>query len=321
MKAATMPSESKMKQEFPSDDIEAFQDSGQPVFKSEDIEAMRKDCCPPVAVGDMVSRCAPEIAVVEPKRRPDILKEIRFVADNEATEHVLNGDRKLRILRGQNKLHIWEYPDTEQKISNRYVVVFDPQKGVTDSADYGVIKVIDRFWMMDGEEPRIVATFYGHIDKDITIWIAAQIAKYYNNALLVVESNTYDSDIKEDDSEFIFDTIAEYYDNLYSRTPADKIVEGAPVKYGFNTNRNTKPMIISHYTALLRERAYVERDEETLNEGRTFETKKDGSTGAKQGKHDDRLMATMIGLYVCYQMPPPTEVKAMRTERLRRTAL
>ena len=80
-------------------------------------------------------------------------------------------------------------------------------------------------------------------------------------------------------------------------------------------------MIISHYTALLRERAYVERDEETLNEGRTFETKKDGSTGAKQGKHDDRLMATMIGLYVCYQMPPPTEVKAMRTERLRRTAL
>lgn len=320
MMAATMPNEIKMKQEYPSDDIEAFQDSGSPVFKADDVEALRKDCCLPVAVGDLVSKCAPEIAVVEPKRRKEILEDIRFVVDTEATRHVLEGDAKLRLLKGTNKLHIWEYPDTTQRISNRYIVMFDPQKGVTDSADYGVIKVIDRYWMMYGEEPKVVALFYGHKDKDITIWIATQVAKWYNNALLVVESNTYDSDVKEDDAEFIFDTIAEYYDNLYSRTPADKIVEGAPIKYGFNTNRNTKPMIINHYIALIRERAYIERDEETLNEARVYETKKDGSTGAKQGKHDDRLMATMIGLYVCYQMPIPTEVKAVIREPVRRTA-
>ncbi len=308
-KAATMPSESKMKQEYPSDDIEAFQDSGSPVFKSEDVEAMRAGCCPPVAVGKMVSKCAPEIAIVEPKRRREILQDVRFEPDAEVTDFVLNGDQKLRMKKGENHLHVWEYPDKEQKISNRYVVVFDPQKGVSDSADYGVIKVIDRYWMMYGEEPTVVALFYGHIDKDVTIWIAAQIAKWYNDATLVIESNTYDSDSKEDDSEFIFDIIAEHYKNLYSRTSADKIRTGAPIKYGFNTNKNTKPMIINHYIAILRERAYIERDEETLNEARYFENKKDGTTGAKQGKHDDRLMATMIGLYVCYQLPIPAEIK------------
>ncbi|NDV47922.1 hypothetical protein D0T49_12790 [Paludibacter sp. 221] len=322
MMAATMPSESKMKQEFPSNDIEAFQDSGSPVFKSEDVEKLRAGCCPPVAVGDMISSCSPQIAIVEPERRKEILKNVRFLKDNEATDFVLNGDQKIRFIKGVNKLHIWEYPDTEQKISNRYVVVFDPQKGTSEGADYGVIKVFDRYWMKYGEKPQVVALFYGHIDKDITIWIAAQIARYYNDALLVIESNTYDStDRSGDETEFIFDTIAEYYDNLYSRTSAEKIREGAPIKYGFQTNKNTKPMIISHYIAILRESGYIERDEETLNEARTYEKKKDGSYGAKAKKHDDRIMATMIGLYVCYQLPTPAVIKnAPETSTIRRTA-
>ena len=79
-------------------------------------------------------------------------------------------------------------------------------------------------------------------------------------------------------------------------------------------------MIINHYVGLLREKAYVERDEETLNEARVFENKPNGGTGAKQGKHDDRLMATMIGLYVCYQLPTPAIIKPVQTRVARRTA-
>jgi len=320
MKAATMPSESKMKQEYPSDDIEAFQDSGSPVFKAEDVEAMRPDCRLPDVVGTLASLCPPELALTEPHRRSEILKELRFVKDEAATEAVLHGDAKQRLNRGINKLHVWEMPDKEIKISNRYLVVFDPQKGVSESADYGVIKVLDRYWMMYGEKPEIVAMFYGHIDKDVTIWIAAQIAKWYNNALLVVESNTYDSDNKEDQTEYIFETIKEYYDNLYSRTPAEKVREGAPIRYGFNTNRSTKPMIIANFKAILREQGYIERDEETLNEARVYEEKKDGTTGAKHGKHDDRLMATMILITICFQMPIPAEIKAAQTGHVKRTA-
>lgn len=313
-KAATMPSESKMKQEYPSDDIEAFQVSGSLVFNIEHIEALRSDCCPPVEVGKLVSDCPPEVAIVEPRRRSDILKNIHFERDDRATKSILEGDAATRLKGGINRLHIWEYPDKEQKISNRYVVVFDPQRGRSESADYGVIKVIDRYWMMSGGKPEVVAMFYGRMDKDVTIWIAAMIAKYYNDALLVVESNVYDGGLDvshEDESEFIFDTIAEYYDNLYSRTPAEKIKEGAPIEYGFHTNRNTKPMLISTYEGIIRERAYVERDSGTLDEARTFERKKDGKTGAKDKHHDDRIMATMIGLYVCYKMPIPRRIGAI----------
>ena len=308
--AATMPSETKMRQEFPSDDIEAFQDSGSPAFKAEDVEKLRKDCCKPEFVGTLSAKVLPDMAVIDPKKRADILKQVEFILDTEATDWVRNGDQKTAFNKGLNKLHIWEMPDKEQRISDRYVVTFDPQRGTSDTADYGVIKVFDRYWMMYGEKPSLVATFYGHIDKDITLWIAAQVAVFYDNALLVVESNTYDqTNSGGDETEFIFDMLAEHYDNLYSRTPADKIRENAPIRYGFQTNKNTKPMLINNYIGIIREQSYIERDEETLNEARTYEQKKDGSYGAKAGKHDDRIMATMIGLYICYNLPIPKEIK------------
>ncbi len=181
-----------------------------------------------------------------------------------------------------------------------------------------MIAVFDRYWMMYGGKPEIVAEWRGQIDKDITIWLAAQIAKYYNNALLVVESNTYDSESKEDDAEFIFDTIVDYYPNLYSRTPADKIVEGAPVKYGFHTGKSTKPIIKENYVTMLREKGYVERNSMALDEARIYEQKPNGKFGAKEGGHDDILMTRMIGCHICYKLPAPAVIEEQRTSVSRR---
>ncbi|MDR0371576.1 MAG: hypothetical protein LBH80_06965 [Prevotellaceae bacterium] len=308
---AGMPSDSLMRQEYPSDDMEAFRDSGSPVFNSDDVERLRPGCCLPVAVCDVVSACSPSQAVVNSQRRKDVLSNLRLVTDVHATECVLGDDVLLRFTRGMNKLWVWEYPDREQRVRNRYLVVLEPQKGTSEGADYGVIKVYDRYWMMTGGKPEVVALFYGHLDMDITMWMAAQVAKLYDDALLAVECNTYDTASKHDDeSEFIFEVIAEYYDNLYSRTPADKIREGAPVKYGFHTNRSTKTMIVDNYKAVIREDGYIERDEVTLDEARTFEEKPNGKKEAKAGRHDDRIMNTMIALYVCYEeMPMPYVVR------------
>ena len=105
-------------------------------------------------------------------------------------------------------------------------------------------------------------------------------ATYYNNALLVFESNTHETE-KNDGAhgEFIFDTISEYYDNLYSRTPADKIREGAPAVWGFHTNKETKTMIVNEFVGVLREQNYKERDEEALNEARWYEQQKNNLYG------------------------------------------
>lgn len=303
-KAGEMSSSSEMKQEYPSDDIEAFQDSGRPAFRSEDIEGLRGDCTDPKWIGDLVGDEVPQIANIEPSKRKAILSNIHFIEDKEAMEALKSSDPKLKIRKTQNKLKVWRLPSS-LNVRNRYLVIFDPQKGISDRADWGVIAVIDRLPMMSGEKPEIVAQFKGHIDKDVSIWIAVQIAKFYNDALLVVESNTYDSDIKEDDSELIFETIKSYYTNLYTRTSADKVREGFPIKWGFNTNRSTKPMIVTNFVSILREKGYVERDWEALDEARTYEQKENGSYGAKPGRHDDILMTRMIGVYVAYTMPIP----------------
>jgi len=319
-KNSEMSSDEIMRQEYPSDDIEAFQDSGLPAFRSYHIEALRKDCKIPVSVGELFSDASPTIAKIEPGKRKDILSNIRFVEDHEAIEALKNPDPVRRDKKIRNRLKVWEFPETEIKVSDRYVVVFDPQRGLSEKADYGVIAVFDRFPMIYGGVPEIVAEWRGRIDKDVTIWIAAQIAKYYCNALLVVESNTYDMDKKKDDySEFIFDTIADYYDNLYAQeTPPDEIKQVAPKRYGFNMNRPVKLMIISNYAIMLREKAYKERSEEALNEARVYEQKEDGTYGAKDGHHDDILITRMIGCYICYKLRVPVildDVKKYEPER------
>lgn len=71
-KSGESASESSMKEEFPSDDIEAFQNSGQPVFNVMHIERLRKDCTPPVSVGEVYGRASASSA----KLRPELRKEV-----------------------------------------------------------------------------------------------------------------------------------------------------------------------------------------------------------------------------------------------------
>lgn len=315
---AQLPSETKMRQEYPSDDIEAFQDSGSPAFRSEDVEAMRGDCKPYRAIGTLASDCSPNLAKLEPKRRKEILSGIRFIPDEMPVAETLTADPRTDELRQRDKLRIWEYPDTDISVSDRYVVVFDPQKGLSEHADWGVIAVFDRYWMMYGGRPEIVAEWRGRVDKDVALWIAAQVATYYCNALLVVESNTYESESRYDQSEFIFDTLADYYKNLYTRTPADRIKEGEPAVYGWHTNRSTKPLVIESYVAELREKGYVERNPAALDEARTYEQKKNKSFGAKEGKHDDILMTRMIGCHICRELSLPKVVDDTPQHRTKR---
>lgn len=302
-KLSEMTSQEEMFQDFPTDDMEAFQNSGFPCFRADHIEAMRANCINPT-LGDLIGEASASEARIDSGKRMACLRGLKFVEDKKATEGYKNSNPKIKLKYEVNKIKVWELPEDEP-MSNRYLVSYDPSRGITDKADFGVIRVFDRSDRMYGGVSRVVAEWRGHEDKDIAIWTATQIAYFYNKAKLVIETNTYDSVQHDDDSEFIFETIADYYHNLYSRTPSDKVVENVPIKYGFNTNRQTKPAIIANYVSVLREKLYVERNEECLNEARYYEKKKNGKYGAKDGQHDDILMATMIGLWVDFEMPIP----------------
>jgi hypothetical protein len=166
--------------------------------------------------------------------------------------------------------------------------------------------------MMSMEPPTVVAEWHGHIDMDKLAWKAAQVAAYYNNALLVIESNTLETNNTKGEAEYILNVIRDVYgDQLYARKQsAEDIKEGAPRKYGFHTNTATKPVLIHNLKKVVREGLYTEREEECLNEYLTYVETDKGGYEAKDGYHDDRLMTRAIGLHICFnEMPVPKVVK------------
>lgn len=284
--------------EYPSDDVEAFVHSGARVFDKYNVDKLRKSCKPPKYIGDVYA---------DKDTGKEAFHNIRFRKD------------------GQGLLWIWAMPeiDPDEIVSDRYLTVVDIG-GRSNKADWSVITVFDRLFMAEGGKPVVVAQWYGHIDIDILAWKAGQIAAFYDNAMLVIESNTLETHDKErqvdgDQSQFILNQLGGVYPNLYARSsPEDSIVEGKPVKYGFHTNINTKPMIISTLIKVVRETAYVERDNRCLDEYITYEKKQNGSFGAIKGKHDDLLMTRAIGLHICYFEMPLPKILPRNKKRLTR---
>ena len=282
----------QMASEYPSDDIEAFVHSGARVFDKYKVEALRPACRPPRYIGDVYA---------DADEGEDALRNIRFAEDH------------------QGMLWIWALPEIDEQveIANRYLTIVDIG-GRWKKADWSVIVVFDRLFMMDGGKPSVVAQWYGHIDMDRLAWKAAQIAAFYDNALLVIESNTAETKDKNrnvdgDQSFYILNQIKGVYNNMYARKQSeDDIINKVPRKYGFHTNVSTKPMIISTLVKVVREAMYVERDVRCLDEYITYE-KVGSSFGAIPGKHDDLLMTRAIGMHICfYEMDMPTECKRIR---------
>lgn len=288
-----------MASEYPSDDVEAFVHSGARVFDKYNVEKFKKCCKAPKYVGDVYA---------DGDEGEDALSNLRFKEDK------------------QGLLWVWSKPDVDDKeeVTDRYLVVVDIG-GRGKKADWSVIVVFDRLNQMEGGKPVVVAQWYGHIDMDMLAWKAAQIAAFYDNALLVIESNTLETHDKErqvdgDMSGYILNQIKDVYSNLYARKQSDEeIQEGEPKKYGFHTNVATKPKIISTLVKVIREQLYVERDSRCLDEYLCYEKKKNGAFGAITGKHDDLLMTRAIGLHISfYEMEVPTIVPRVNRMAVKR---
>lgn len=276
-----------MASEFPSDDVEAFVHSGTMVFDRYQVEAFEKACRPPRFVGDVYA---------DADEGKKALENLRFHDDR------------------QGLLWVWALPedDDETLVTDRYLTVVDVG-GRSSKADWSVILVIDRLNMIENGRPAVVAQWYGHCDIDRLAWKAAQVAAFYNNSLLVIESNTLETHDRErqveggDQSLYILNQISLIYPNLYARRQSeDEIMQGLPRKYGFHTNVATKPMIISTLIKVVREHLYTERDKRCLDELLVYERKPNGAYGAIIGRHDDLLMTRAIGLHICfYEMDAP----------------
>ncbi|MCD8281881.1 MAG: terminase [Prevotella sp.] len=281
-----------MAREYPTDDAESFAHTKATVFSHSLVDKFRKTCRPPVMIGELDGKESKGEACMEC---------LHFRKDPSGC------------------LSVWEEPeedDAESVITDRYLTVVDPGRGISNKADYSVIVVFDRLMMSGGGRPVVVAQWRGRTDMDLLAWRSARIATWYNNSLLVIESNTIESNggvgaNMAGSSYYVLELIGDIYPNLYYREQStEDIIKHAPRKIGFHTNARTKAAVIESLKRIIREGAYIERDEGTLDEFAVYEQNERGQYAAPPGGHDDRLMTRAIGLYVCFeQMELPKTVK------------
>jgi hypothetical protein len=281
----------RMKSEYPSTAEEAFQSSGAAMFKMQYLDELYQSCKPPKFVGEIVSAHSDA-------DKQEYLQDLRFIKDPHGS------------------LKMWEDVDKSRPMLNRYLVTVDLGKGGSKDADSTIACVWDRYWQKAGEDgyPEVVAE-YAVIESetDLLAWRIAQIAAYYNNALLVIESNTIDSS-KENRFRAILDEIKDYYPNIYKRAisnPNDVGNTGG-FRYGWNTNHSSKEEIIADLDWAMREGMYVERCREAVDEMKIFERKPNGSLGAVDGRgnHDDRVITRAMGIHFCYKkMSKPMDME------------
>lgn len=283
---------SKMCNEAPETPEQAFFTAGNHVFDPFEVARKSEKCREPVYLGDLVA---------EGDKGEDALKDIRFIPN------------------ATGELHIWEKPD-DSPVRNRYIVVLDPRRGASEGADPACITVIDRLLMMEdfglNGRPSVVAEMNYKADPDRQAYDAARLAKWYNNALLVIESNTMEAMNAErnsgiDSFEYILDIVHSIYGNLYMRERSEEDTkEGKEGKWGFHTNAKTKPKIINFMKECLRDDLWDEPSKVCCAQMASY-MEDHGKTDAEHGKHDDVVMSRAIGLWICYkEMDYPSWVKA-----------
>lgn len=297
-----------MASEAPIDPVEAFRNSGNAVFNPYSIDELKEVCNAPKAPIYYAD------VILKPfERRSESVftdAEIRFRTDN------------------QGEMKIWSPPNNQLfKIENRYMVSVDIG-GNSATADYTVMTVLDLMGLCPEVQgkPRVVARWRGHVRHDILAWKAAALAHYYDDALLIIESNTADRE-KDNNTEgdhfgTIIEEISGYYPNMYQRTKEpESVTDGIKPIYGFQTNKLTKGWIIDNLIKCVDDKLWEEPDEEMYRELGWYERRPDGTMGNKpgSGKHDDVLMSTAIGLWIAFNSPyRPSWITHKEKPRVRR---
>lgn len=182
-------------------------------------------------------------------------------------------------------IQLYALPEVKEGKRKPYAIGGDT---AGDGSDYFTAKVIDNITR------KTVAVYRKqHTDDDLYADQIYCLGKYYHDAIIGIEVNFSVAPTNE------LEKLG--YKNLYMREQVDDISKHVIKKYGFNTNRLTRPQIIANFKALFRENPEVECDKETLREMLTFVTQNDGKESAMEGKHDDLVMATCIAHFISRQ--------------------
>ncbi len=265
------------KQEYPLNPEEAFISSGKSVFPSKVVQQ-----------GLMWSRKNRpkkyyEIQSVPMKETLDIYEEPEVLEIEEYDQVVVYDDEKQKYV----------YKDTDLLIGRRYR--YTNYLVAVDTSGSGQDRNVITIW--NTYSKRKVAVWKRvHISEELLAKVCVEVAKLFNNAVIAPEVNFSHSLIG-----FIEDL---GYDNLYigeNFTRVDKKKE--TLEYGWKTTTITKPLLISSMKKALNDDYTICPDLDFWEEAEYYLQGKSPSGkdtyNSANGHHDDNVMSSMIGRFLC----------------------
>ena len=245
----------KIKQEYPCTAEEAFLNSGNCVFDSE-ILMQRKT----------------ELEELY-KKKPYKQGFFEYKWNNEeAKDFIIDSSIKF-IENPIGMIKIYE----QMKPGGFYVLGGDT---AGDGSDYNTGTCLDN------TTGKRVATVRTQINSDIYTYQMYCLGKYYNNAMIAIEVNFNTFPVIE--------LKRLQYPHQYKREEYDNISKKIQEKFGWKTDRNTRPLIISEEQAMIRDHIELFVDITMILECLSFVYDEDMRPDAMEGKHDDLLFSDMI---------------------------
>ena len=176
-------------------------------------------------------------------------------------------------------LDIWEFPDWD----SNYILAADVALGV--GQDYSAAVVMDT-------DRKVIALYRdNYIDPSKFGDLLFYLGRYYNNALLTVESNSM--------GVATLSRLAQMnYINLYKQTKISAISKEEGMVPGFKTTQVTKPHIIGNLKNAVENDDIWIASRTIIQELKDYVSTDSGRTEAAPGCHDDTIMATAIALEV-----------------------
>ena len=156
--------------------------------------------------------------------------------------------------------------------------------------------------MIDNTTGKRVATLHGKVEADIYTWQMYCLGMYYNQALVSIEINFN-----------IFPVIELKrlkYPHQYTREEYDSKSKKMQEKYGWKTDGNTRPLIISEEQSVIKNHPELFTDITMIDEALTFVYDENMRPDATEGKHDDMLFSDMIAQATRWQQN--VEIKPTR---------
>ena len=179
----------------------------------------------------------------------------------------------------EGKLQVFDYPDWE----SNYVIAADVALGV--GQDYSVAVVLNKDY-------KVVAMYRDNrIDPSLWGELLFYLGRYYNNALLCVESNSMGvATIQKLESM--------NYVNLYRQQKQANVNKDESNRLGFRTTSATKPAIIGNLKNLIENEEVYVSSNVMIQELKDYISTDTGKTEASPGCNDDTVMALAIGCEV-----------------------